>query len=178
MEPVLVGEVPAGAPTADLYVLVEQSGAPFLRVDLYLEYGLGTFSDFRVWGDYLLLGYAEDFDAVHLRTREVKILEMPFYFGSFSTPAEHGRDWGDDILIAASGTHLYRISPTMEVVWEIEHIAVDGIVVDDIDEEIVRISAEQDPPGDWVDYLVDLRVGEWRPAIPRYPLSRPKKAEE
>jgi len=57
----------------------------------------------------------------------------------------------------------------LSVRWVARDVAVDGLVFGDLTAGGVRLSAEMDPPGGWVDVGLDLRTGRelWRGAPAR-----------
>lgn len=64
-----------------------------------------------------------------------------------------------DVLYVLGWQRVTAIDPTLAVRWVSEEIAVDGIVWVDGDRACIRLSAEMDPPGGWVDVELDPATG-------------------
>lgn len=94
------------------------------------------------------------------------------YFMAFYTSAEFGQEIGDNLLLVASGTGLLLFNEEAELVWQSPELAVDGVIVASIKNNVIYGSAEQDPPDGWVDFAVNLKDG--KPKEPTWLCTRQK----
>lgn len=139
----------AGRP--DRYVLVELQGSRF-RCEIFLsEPEAFVFEDVRIWRGLLIVGLGSTLYCVDTATREVRVYSLDGYFGSITV--------GDDYCLVASATRLTRIDRTGRKLWESTDIAVDGVVVSQIDGDTIHGDGEWDPPGGWRSFVLSLATG-------------------
>jgi hypothetical protein len=150
--PLRVGGVPTGLGTPSAYVLIENDGAPFIRVDVYGGVDCYAFEDVIVWREFVAIGFGSRVHMVNCRTQETITFELDSYFGHFYPDAE----W----LIIASGCRLLLIDPGGKVAWETEELGLDGVIVDSIEGLFIHGQGEWDPPGGWRPFQVRLDTGE------------------
>lgn len=66
----------------------------------------------------------------------------------------------DDMLYVLGWRHVIAVAPSLAIRWIARDIAVDGIIWRDQRGPHLRLSAELDPPGGWVDVTLDAATGE------------------
>jgi hypothetical protein len=155
MEPIRVGVVPSRQPEP-FYVTVEREGAPFARIDAYTDYQ-GPFSKVIQWIRFVVIGLHDAVHVVDPATRETRTIGCDGYFGDFETH--------EDRLFITSASELICVGGTGEIVWRCGNLAIDGVVVDRIEDGVVIGRGEWDPPGGWQPFHVSLDSGVlWRPA--------------
>jgi len=153
MEPVRLGRVPAGLGAPDRFVAVESGEAALLRVDLYSSSDEAfVFEDVRIWSKFAAIGWGEYVYLVDPRTRQVSTIPLGSHFGHMYPTENH--------LLVASGERLLSIAPAGNVVWQSEHLGIDGVVVNKVDGEVVQGEGEWGPPGGWRPFSVSLRSGQ------------------
>lgn len=151
MAPLVLGAAPEGRGTPGAFVLVEADEEPLLRVDLYAGPSCFAFEDAIVWSGLLVIGWGERAHLVDLRTRETTSLELGGYFGHlYACP---------DYLLIASCDRLLRVAPDRSTLWRSAPLGVDGVLVADVVDGVIRGSGEWDPPGGWVPFTLDLASG-------------------
>jgi hypothetical protein len=151
-----VGAVPTGLGTPSAYILIENDGAPFMRVDVYGSEDCYAFEDVIVWREFVVIGFGSRVHLINCQTQETRAFELDSYFGHFYP----GYDW----LIIASGCRLSLIDPTGRIAWKTEELGLDGVIVDSIEGNIIRGQGEWDPPGGWRPFQVRLDTGAVRRA--------------
>ena len=135
----------------DRHVLVERDGQR-LRFDIFLtDPEAFPFEDVKVWHDLLVVGYGSTLYCVDLKTREINVYEFDTYFGSIHL--------GPSYCLVASGREILRIDHDGTKVWQSDEIAMDGIVISDVNGETISGSAEWDPPGGWEPFAINLKTG-------------------
>ena len=147
-----VGRIPTGLGTPTAYVLVENDGRPFIRVDVYGDEGCYSFEATCIWREFVVIGFGSRVHMVNCQTQETITFEFDSYFGHFY----QGVEW----LIIASGCRLLLIDPTGSVAWKTEMLGLDGVIVDSIERDLIHGRGEWDPPGGWRPFQVRLDTGE------------------
>jgi hypothetical protein len=149
---VRVGCVPTELGTPDVYVLVENDGVPFIRVDVYGDEDCYAFEDVIAWREFVVIGFGSRVHLVNYQTQEAITFELDSYFGHFYP--------GDEWLILASGSRLLRIGPTGRIEWKTEELGLDGVIVDRVEGDLIQGQGEWDPPDGWRPFQVRLNPGE------------------
>lgn len=91
---------------------------------------------------------------VDLATQELRgrIALEEDWFGSFGAePAE--------VLYVLGWRHVVAVRPDLSVAWISRWIAVDGIVWQKHEAGRITLSAEHDPPGGWLEVVLDDKTG-------------------
>jgi hypothetical protein len=125
-----VGCIPTGLGTPNAYVLVENDGRPFIRVDVYGDEDCYAFEDVIIWREFVVIGFGSRVHMVNCQTQETTTFELDSYFGHVYPGAE----W----MISASGRRLLFIDPTGSVVWKSEMLGLDGVIVDSIESDLIQ----------------------------------------
>jgi hypothetical protein len=153
LEPIRLGRVPTGPATADRFVTLEADRGPLLRVDLYASTNeCFAFEEVRVWCDFVVIGWGHHLYLVNPQSRKVSALDLGSYFGHFY-PAE-------ECLLVASAERLSRIEPSGSLLWRSDPLGIDGVIVDQIRDGIIKGEGEWDPPGGWRPFRVRLSTGQ------------------
>jgi hypothetical protein len=152
VKPLRVGRIPAGLGTPNAYVLIENDGAPFIRVGVYGDEDCYAFEVAIVWREFVVIGFGSRVHLVNYKNQETITFELDSYFGHFYP----GADW----LIIASGYRLLLIEPTGRVAWKTETLGLDGVIVDSIESSFIHGHGEWEPLGGWRPFQVRLDTGE------------------
>jgi hypothetical protein len=151
LDPVRLGHA-CWSRAADRFLVVESDAEPLLRFDLYCcseeHY---AFEQACVWSEFIAVGWGNHAYLVHRGTRHVSVIALGSYFGLLY-PTENG-------LLIASGERLQFISPDGNQVWQSDVLGIDGVIVDDVDNELIRGQGEWDPPGGWKPFSVCVSTG-------------------
>lgn len=149
MEPICVGPVPSRHPEPN-YVTVERDGVPFTRIDAFANYQ-GPFSKVIGWERFVAVGLDETVHLVDPATRETRTIECDGYFGDL-VPRE-GR------LFVTSASELICVGASGDTLWRCKGLAIDGVIVDRIEDGVIIGRGEWDPPGGWQTFRVSLDNG-------------------
>ena len=153
VEPVRLGDVPATGRTPDLFVVVSIDSGPELRIDLFgCREDVFAFEEAIVWEDNLVIGWGCRVFVVNLRSRIPVTHNLGSYFGQFYQ--------GRDRLLVASAEHLFCLGRDGALVWKSTVLGVDGVVVDQVDGDVIRGQGEWDPPGGWRSFTISLESGK------------------
>ncbi len=151
-EPLRLGQVSSGQKTADRFVLVELSQGRFLRIDLFRSNEESyAFEDVLVWCGKIVIGWGHHVYDVDLQSRDVIARCLDSYFGHMYPI--------DEVMLVTSAESLSCFAPDGSLAWQSDMLGVDGVVVEEIRDGIVRGKGECDPPGAWRSFTVDLKTG-------------------
>lgn len=151
MRPVLLGDVPVNLSSRDGFVCVSRNGDPWKRLDLYGTLSL-PFIEGVYWQGKIVIGFGNWLCVVDPVDDEVSSHPMDGYFGHLYPY--------DGFLLAASASCLHCFSPDGHRIWIARNLGIDGVLVDDVDGDVIRGRGEWDPPGGWLDFAVKLSTGE------------------
>lgn len=101
--------------------------------------------------EYLCIGYGDLAYFLHIETGVIKELETDLYFGYFYVD--------DKRLFLTSASHVYCLNANCNLIWKSPHLAIDGVVIDAVEDDCIRVSCEMDPPGGWVERCLALDTG-------------------
>jgi hypothetical protein len=152
MPPLRLGKVPSGLGTADLFVTIEDDDAPILRVDLYADQSPFVKQDAMIWGERGFVGFGNSVYIIDPKTQSGSALRLGSYFANFYATKEY--------FLVASGCGLLRFSPVGEVLWKTTGLALDGVVVKQVNENRVTGDGEWDPPRGCKPFVLRLDSGE------------------
>lgn len=135
-----------------IYILIKEENTynPVLNLKLPMEYSF-PFEDSKVFNDTVLIGWQDRFAIYNLNTKRSSIIALDGYFGSFTVH--------DDMIFVCSASDIICLSLTGEIKWRSASIAIDGIVINTFNNNIIYCSCEWDPPGGWQPYQVDMLTG-------------------
>jgi hypothetical protein len=150
-----------GVGVDDVYVLFE-GGHPRWQVGIgHGECASSSFRDELVWphAGVAVVGGGCAVYVLDLATGALRLsLELDAYFGYLHLdPGEP--DGREESLYVLSGTEVVAFDRSLTVRWRAADIAVDGILWGGITGQVLRVSAELDPPGGWRDVYLDVRTG-------------------
>jgi len=143
---------PERSETPNQYVLLSRDGQPLLRIDACASSEESyAFRDAVVWHGFLVVGWGNSVYLIDIVSRTVTKHSVGSYFGHlYST---------DEYLLVASAEHLCRIATNGSLAWKSESLGIDGVVVDEVANGVVRGQGEWDPPGGWRWFEIHLDSG-------------------
>lgn len=131
---------------------VYKDDEPYLAVEVNMLNYSEHFTDSTILGDYLLIGnYYEGVFVINLINYEVNNIKVDGYFGYFVE--------GKECVYILGCENVIAINKDNSIIWKSDYIAVDGIVLNGIEDDVMSVSCEMDPPGGWVDREIDLLTG-------------------
>jgi hypothetical protein len=147
-----LGAPAAGRAAPDVYALVQRGSAPELRLDLYAAPDqLHAYHQALEIGDLLAVGFGHEVHLVAPWPAPPRTLRLRSYFVSLHR--------GADALYVASGEDVTRLDADGAVRWTSPQIAVDGVRVELVTDDVVMGEADEDPPGGWRPFQLDARDG-------------------
>jgi hypothetical protein len=152
MLPLQLGKLPSGLGTADLFIAITDNGRPILRADLYAECKSAPFKDVVVRGNLVFVGYGDAIYVIDPELRLGSIIPSNIYFAAFYSDPNY--------FLVVSGAGLLRLSPKGKVMWRSPNLALDGVIVTEVDDTFVEGEGEWDPPGGREPFKLRLDSGE------------------
>ena len=147
-----------GGTSPDLFVLARKGDA-MRRFDLsHLEVDYRHPAKAIFWHGWFAFGFGGR--AILFREADSATVEIDFgcYFDEFHP--------GDDYLLVTSGQGIVRLGPDGAVVWRNDELGLDGVLIFDIEGDVIDGQGEWDPPGGWEDFLVSLATGDTLEELP------------
>ena len=113
----------------------------------------GCFTDAVIFNDYVVIGnYTEGVYSISLKDYSVKNIKIEGYYGYF--------EMHKGVLYVLGCENIVAFNHSLEVLWESETLAVDGVLCDCIVDDTMMISCEMDPPGGWIERKISLIDGK------------------
>ena len=130
------------------YILCDNK--PYLKVGVDLKM---PFDDAVIYNNHLLIGDSDKVYFVGLTDLEITEIEVEMYFGYFVLSKE--------AVYILDGSGIIAFNDNLDEIWRNHSLAIDGVTFKEmLDNEIMSISCEMDPPGGWVDRKINIKTGE------------------
>ncbi|WP_444930761.1 hypothetical protein ACJJIF_02975 [Microbulbifer sp. SSSA002] len=121
------------------------------------------YNNYALWHSWIVIGCGGHAHFISKDFKKIKSLSLGAtsfgYFQEFLTSEDYPLGLEKNHLLITSGTGLTLIDDNADIVWQLDHLAVDGTNVQDISGNTIYGSAEVDPPGGWLDFQVSLADG-------------------
>ncbi len=104
-----------------------------------------------VWQQFVAIGYGNKVYFVPLEHCQPATIGLGSYFAHLVPLTE--------LLLVASGKRLFCIAPHGHLNGSTPPLAIDGVVIDKIDRQVIYGRGDWDPPGGWRPFQVDLSSG-------------------
>jgi hypothetical protein len=151
MPPLHVGPTPSGHGTPLAYLTISLDKTPHTRVDVHSSYSAGPFTEIVMWKSLVVLGISDHAHLINPLTRTVKSIECDGYFGHLYPLPNH--------LLIADAIKLICLDQHANELWRSKSLAVDGVVVNKVDDNQIFGEAEQDPPRGWTPFRLSRKTG-------------------
>ncbi|MBD5470447.1 MAG: hypothetical protein HDR19_04880 [Lachnospiraceae bacterium] len=131
------------------YVL--KNGIPFLRVEVDLT--SSSFDTAVVFYETLCIGVEDKVFFIDMNNFICREICVQMYFGYFYTYK--------NLLLVLSGNGVIAFDNNMHEKWRQPELAVDGMVVNEIENDnVLVLSCEMDPPGGWITKRINIFNGK------------------
>jgi hypothetical protein len=156
IEPIRVGRVPKSLGTPDAYVTAELGDRNRIRVDIYADSSVESFSfeQAQIWNGWLVLGFGNKIYLISSAHHRAVTVDLGAYFGHLY-PA-------GDLLLVAGDRKLWCLDRDGIIKWVSPVVGIDGVVVNGIKDGVISGEGEWDPPGGWKPFRLNLESGELR----------------
>jgi hypothetical protein len=143
----------------DVYVLACSEYEQVL-LSLYFSGESDSFREIKTSKKYVVIGCGEHVHFINIATKIVTSHKLSGYFGHlYSYKNIKSNNFNDKLLVASAST-LHMFSGTGEKVWSSKPIAIDGLIVNEVNGKTILCSGELDPPNGWVDFNVNGNDGK------------------
>ena len=151
--PISIGKFSQHTEAPEQHILVECNKQPFIRIDAFRNFDESfAFKDAVTWFSLLVIGWGHSVYLIHTESMDSTRLECDSYFEDLYKD--------DDYLLIASGESLTRIDKDGSILWQSNMLGIDGVIVNDVNDGIIKGSGEWDPPGGWEPFQIYLETGE------------------
>ena len=130
--------------------MINKRGEHYLKIEVPEE-KWNPFNKVILFGHYFCIGCGEYVYFVDLDRCMVKEEKQQLYFGRFYQYK--------DYLFITSATSVSCYDKECQLVWKSERIAIDGVLIQEIDEEKIVVLCEMDPPDKWVKRVLYYKEG-------------------
>lgn len=146
-------------------VLVCEHDAPVLLINVYVEVDKdgyitdSCFCEMLSNDEYVAILSGQHVHIVEISSKQVKSIRLGDYVGHiYSIPNPASTELSENFLVATY-CYVFLLNLTKGILWQSRMCAIDGVVIDNIDGDIISAQGEWDPPGGWVDFKLSLNTG-------------------
>ena len=150
--------IPIGGTSPDIFVLARSSDTLRHFALSYLEVDHRHHIAATFWRGWFVFGYGGRVISYREADGATVEIDLGCYFGEFHP--------GDDYLLVTSGQGIVRLGPDGAIVWRNDELGLDGVLIFDIEGDVIDGQGEWDPPGGWEDFLVSLATGDTLEELP------------
>ncbi|PZR21109.1 MAG: hypothetical protein DI539_08935 [Flavobacterium psychrophilum] len=121
--------------------------------EIRYEFHTGPFKEILLVDGILAVGFEEFFYLFNTITNELLLkLKMEFYFGNLH--------YHENLFYVADACHLFCIMKSGDIIWKSDDLAIDGVIIDKFTKDKIYGKGEHDPPGGWIDFILDKMTGK------------------
>ena len=152
VEPILISGHDSVKLTGQEFLLFAQLDNEKICFEIKYEYHCSPFKEATIIENLLIVGHENFFYLFDLKTKlNILRLEMDGYFGHFYIENE--------LFYVADASGLQCIDKNASILWQNKKLGIDGVIIHDFDNDNIIGSGEWDPPGGWIDFILDKRTG-------------------
>lgn len=107
--------------------------------------------DALVWGDRVYVGFGHRVYVIDPKKQSALEIHLGREFLHFYA--------SQDYLLVASADSLLRLALDCTILWRTSNLAIDGVVVNSVENGLILGEGEWDPPGGWKPFTVRLDSG-------------------
>ncbi len=153
IKPIQIGSIPIAIGTPDVYVVVQDGKNEFMRIEIFAEREESfCFSDVAIWDNWIVIGYGHRLYLVGLNDKKVLSFNLDDYYGHLYIK--------ENFLLVASASRLFAFTSGGIIKWKSEILGIDGVIVHEVKEEIIKGDGEWDPPDGWESFEVSTTDGK------------------
>ena len=123
---------------------------PYLRITVEEH---STFTDAVLFGNYLYIGdYMNGIHIINLIDFTVRNIAIDWYFGRFQKE--------DDVIYVLGCCNIIAFDCCSQIIWKSDDISGDGITFHKIENHIMYVDCDIDPPGNWIERKINITNGK------------------
>jgi hypothetical protein len=124
-----------------------------LLFEIQYKIHCSPFKEVWISGSTLAVGHEEYCYLYDLKSmKHIVTIAMDSYFGHLYV---YGR-----IFYITDACKLIAVDELGEILWKSEELGIDGVVIKKIEDSKIYGEGEWDPPGGWVNFILDLKTGK------------------
>ncbi len=152
IEPVLISGAGSLNYNGVKYIVAQEDGIIQFCFEIRYEYSCSPFRDAMIIDGLLAVGFEEYFYLYSLNTKsDLLCLKMDGYFGYLYL--------NEGMLYVADAGYVYCIDRKAIIKWKSGPLGIDGVIINDFDAAKISGEGEWDPPGGWLDFVLDKNTG-------------------
>lgn len=127
------------------------------RAAILWESACGPFKSEIVWTNArtVLFGAHDQVYGLDILTGALKFNQkLDSYFGSFVIDEIH------QSVFILTGAEIMCFDASLFMLWSTSGLAVDGVVLRTLDDRLITVDANMDPPGGWQTVFIDRKTGK------------------
>ncbi len=133
--------------------------------EIRYEYHISPFKSAELSNNILLVGFEEYFYMFDTITKKNLLsLKLSGYFGHFyhNDSSIYAEDFyqNDNLIYVADATGIYCVNINGAIQWRSDELGLDGVLIMRIDNVYIYGDGEWDPPGGWIDFIIDKQTGK------------------
>jgi len=146
--------------TPNYQVAVYLNNKPVYLLNIYLFDEPDCFHDLKYSDSFVIVGSGEKVHFFCIEKESIKSYSLGNYFGHMYPSHDIDSNNIIDKIFIASASKLYLFSQSGKLVWESDVLGIDGVIINDIKDDLILGSGEYDPPGGWEDFVVKVNDGK------------------
>jgi hypothetical protein len=147
-----------GSPNYQVIIYADKEPIYLLKIYLFDE--ADCFHEVKYSNNYIVIGCGEKVHFFSIENKNIQSYELNDYFGHLYPSHDiEANDIKNNIYVA-SASRLFKFSPSGQLEWKSEILGIDGVVIYEIEENLIRGAGEFDPPGGWMKFGVRVNDGK------------------
>ena len=124
--------------------------------EIRYECHYSPFKQIEVLKNIILVGFEEHFYMFDMTTNtNITTLKLSGYFGYMYL--DHKQ------IYVADADGISCLSIDGDIIWANTTLGIDGVIIHNINDSEISGSGECDPPGGWIDFVIDKYTGKIKP---------------
>lgn len=130
------------------YVLCDKK--PYLKVEVDTK---SHFDNAIIYNNHLLIGISDNVYFINLSNFTIRKIDVEMYFGDFEVSKE--------TIFIFDGNGIIAFNKNLDEIWRNHKLAIDGVIFQEmLNDDIMSIDCEMDPPGGWINRKINIKTGE------------------
>lgn len=139
-------------------VLIADDVTPQYLLKFYLTEEVDCFHELKYSEHAVVVGCGEKVHFFNLENQSIKSHALGSYFGHLYAFHKLDLERIESDVLVASASKLYMFSPVGELKWVSPELGIDGVIVHQIDGNLIHGTGEYDPPDGWQDFKIAIEL--------------------
>lgn len=146
-----------GSPNYQVLIDENEKSSCLLKIFLFDE--ADCFHELKYSDKFVVTGCGEKVHFFSFEDKSVRSYELNDYFGHLYPSHDIEAKFIENEIFVASASQLFKFKPNGQLEWASETLGIDGVVIEEIEEQVIRGAGEYDPPGGWKKFEVRTEDG-------------------